>query len=78
MLKNIEAHDKVTVTRVIEIPVDIAAEVLTVYCNKTNRQCVLVGIGSEEYCPFSESHCEDINKEMWENYINGQSNQRDE
>lgn len=76
MLKNIEAHDKVTFTRVIEIPVDIAAEVLTVYCSKTNTQCVLVG--SEEYCPFNESHCKDINKEMWENYINGQSNQRDE
>lgn len=78
MLKNIEAHDKVTFTRVIEIPVDIAAEVLSVYCSNTNRQCVLVGVGSEEYCPFSETHCKDINKEMWENYINGQSIQRDE
>lgn len=76
MLKNIETCDEVIIKKMAKLPIDIAAEVLTVYCNKTNRQCVLVGIdgggggGGEEYCPFSVSHCKDINKEMWENYLN--------
>lgn len=78
MLKTITTRDKVIIEKMVELPVDVAAEVLTCYCTMASSQCVLVGVDSEEYCPFSESHCKDINKEMWENYLNGQSNQRDE
>ena len=68
MLKNIETHDKVTIQKMAQLPIDIAAEVLTVYCNKTNRQCVLVG--SEECCPFDATHCKDITADMWKEYLN--------
>lgn len=72
MLKNIETCDEVIIKKMAKLPIDIAAEVLTVYCNKTNRQCVLVGIdGDEEYCPFADTHCSGITKDMWEEYLNG-------
>lgn len=70
MLKTITTHDKIIIEKTIELPVDIAVEVLTCYCNKTNRQCVLVGINNEEPCPFTVTRCTDITKEMWEEYLN--------
>mgnify|MGYP000708285179 CR=1 FL=1 len=71
MLKNIETHDKAIIQKMAQLPIDIAAEVLTVYCNKTNRQCVLVGSGdNEEPCPFITTLCTDITADMWKEYLN--------
>lgn len=69
MLKTIETTEKVILQKLVQLPVDIAAEVLACYCSKTNRQCVLVD--SEEYCPFTDTHCSNITKDMWEEYLNG-------
>lgn len=72
MLKNIETHDKVIIQKMTQLPVDIAVEVLTSYCNhKTRAQCVLVGNGdNEEPCPFADTHCRDITVDMWKEYLN--------
>lgn len=70
MLKNIETHEKVTVMDVVEMPADIAAEVLTCYCNKNNRQCVLCGVvDGEETCPFEDSHCAKVTIDMWKKIL---------
>lgn len=69
MLKNIEAHDKVTVTRVIEIPVDIAAELFARSC----RECFLCTLHSSHnkgQCPFNDKECRFITREDWEDYLN--------
>lgn len=70
MLKNIETHEKVTVMDVVEMPADIAAEVLTCYCTSSTGQCALIGTDDEEFCPFADTHCSDITKDMWEDYLN--------
>jgi hypothetical protein len=72
MLKNIETCDEVIIKKMAKLPIDIAAEVLMCYCTSATTQCILVGIdGGEEYCPFADTHCSDITKDMWEEYLNG-------
>lgn len=70
MLKTIETCDEVIIKKMAKLPIDIAVEVLTCYCNKTNRQCALVGADSKEICPFANTPCSDITKDMWEEYLN--------
>lgn len=70
MLKTITTHDKVIIEKMVELPVDVAAEVLTCYCTMTSSQCILIGVDSEEICPFANTHCSDITKDMWEDYLN--------
>lgn len=71
MLKTIETTEKVILQKLIQLPVDIAAEVLTCYCNnKTTAQCVLLGKDAkEEVCPFAAHDCRDITVDMWEDYL---------
>lgn len=72
MLKTIETCNEVIIKKMAKLPIDIAAEVLTCYCTSSTTQCVLVGIDDdEEFCPFADTHCTDITKEMWEEYLNG-------
>lgn len=71
MLKTIEPTEKVIIQKMIQLPVDITAEVLACYCNHTNTQCVLVGRGdNEELCPFDATHCSNITVDMWKEYLN--------
>lgn len=72
MLKNIETTDKVIIQKMVQLPIGIAAEVLTDYCNnKTNALCVFLGADDGEPCPFAATHCKDITVDMWEDYLNG-------
>lgn len=71
MLKTIETHDKVIIQKMVQLPIDIAAEVLTGYCNKAHAPCVLLGMGCGELCPFAVTPCTDITVDMWEEYLNG-------
>ena len=67
MLKNIETHDKVIIQRMTQLPVDIAAEVLTCYCTTSTTPCALVG--SDADCPFADTHCTDVTVDMWKEYL---------
>lgn len=71
MLKNIETTDKVIIQKMVQLPVDFAAEVLTGYCNQTNARCVLLGTDDGEVCPFADTHCTNITVDMWKEYLNG-------
>lgn len=72
MLKNIETHDKVIIQKMAQLPIDVAAEVLTCYCNHTNTQCVLVETAdNKESCPFGITLCTNITIDMWKEYLNG-------
>ena len=70
MLKNIETTDKVIIQKMIQLPVDVAAEVLTCYCNKINEPCVLIGSDSGS-CPFGALNCRNITVDIWKEYLNG-------
>lgn len=71
MLKNIETHEKVIIQKMVQLPIDVAAEVLADYCNNntTNIPCALLGTGGGEPCPFAVTHCRDITVDMWEEYL---------
>ena len=69
MLKTIETHDKVIIQKMAQLPVDIAAEVLTCYCNKDKEQCVLIE-GDVESCPFADTLCMSITVDRWKEYLN--------
>ena len=72
MLKNIETTDKVIIQKMVQLPIDIAAEVLKCYCtDKTNVECILLDTDGGELCPFRDTHCRDITVDMWEEYLNG-------
>lgn len=70
MLKNIETCDEFIIKKMAKLPIDIAAEVLTCYCTSSTGQCALIGTDDEEFCPFADTHCSDITKDMWEDYLN--------
>lgn len=71
MLKTITTRDKVIIEKMVELPVDVAAEVLTCYCTTASSQCALIGTDDEEFCPFADTHCTDITADMWKEYLNG-------
>ena len=68
MLKIIGTTEKVILQKLVQLPVDIAAEVLTCYCNKDKEQCVLIE-GDVESCPFADTLCMSITKDMWKEYL---------
>ena len=71
MLKNIETTDKVIIQKMAQLPIDIAAEVLTCYCTLSTIGCALVGTADGESCPFTDTHCTNITVDMWKEYLNG-------
>ena len=71
MLKNIETHEKVIIQKTVQLPIDVAAEVLACYCTSSTTQCVLCDVGNGvEVCPFTGTHCTDITADMWKEYLN--------
>lgn len=72
MPKNIETTNKVIIQKMVQFPVDIAAEVLTCFCTSPNTQCALFGSNdNDDICPFADTHCRDITIDMWKEYLNG-------
>ena len=71
MLKNIETNNKVIIKKMVQLPIDIAAEVLTCHCNTPGAGCALVSTDDGEFCPFGDTHCTDVTTNMWEEYLNG-------
>lgn len=71
MLKNIKTHDKVIIQKMAQLPIDVAAKVLTCYCNNKgcHTPCVLLGTDDGELCPFTDTDCTDITVDMWEEYL---------
>lgn len=68
MLKTIETTDKVSIQRMVQLPVDFAAEVLTCYCTSSTTPCALCG-SDDDIRPFADNHCSDITVDMWKEYL---------
>ena len=75
MPKFIEIRENVVIQKMIEFPINVAAEILATYCNNCG-QCIL-SIPDHDPCPFMGIHCVNITADMWKEYINENEKDKD-
>ena len=58
--------DKVTIKKMVELPIHIAAEVLASFCKE--QGCIMNRYSTE--CPFKDKTCDSMTTQDWRNYFN--------